>query len=183
MIWGLEAKAIILGVVGLAFAGLLYAVHHYKQSAAVWEEKYNGFLAETKALGNVAAAQAKQKEAEQKLAVNTLETQHATDVSTINSNWALELNRVRATAPSRTGGSTVPKPAIAAAVCRDDADNTRLSLALENARLGIRSAVAQYRIGIIGLLTEADGRHATLREAVGILLSERGLFVPKEQVQ
>ena len=171
MFAGLEAKAIILGIVVLAFLGLLAAVHHYKGKYELEHAQFEAFVAKTEALGEQAKTH--------KIEIDTANTalkehenaDHAAQLTTIKTSWAadrVERDRLRNQLASARS-SPVSSVAIGSNLSCDKAASDAISGAVQGYISGARQALAEcraaaseFRDSVAGLLEQADSNTAAL---------------------
>jgi hypothetical protein len=118
--FGLEAKAIVLGLVGLAFLALLALVHHYRSEYQVEHAQFESYK-------QLIEARGKQAEAE-KLLQEQKDAQRIASAVSSRDDALGRLRIAQANARSRTVSSNPTAPTGSSQVCfRSDAYNAAFS--------------------------------------------------------
>ena len=133
--FGLEAKAIVLGIVGLAFLALIAAVHHYRSEYQVEHAQFEGFKAQTAALGELAKQHAKEIAEKDAKLKEQADAENARTVTDLRSTIARMRNAVNA----GRGGLSAPAPSPQSPdrTCLDPAKFSTALRVLDEGFLGI----------------------------------------------
>lgn len=124
-------------------------------------KKYNAFVAEVQAAGELQKEKNKKDEEANATFVETKEREHAAEIRSLTTAWNNELNRLR----GKSRGGTLSEPVRTdTRICADPADNERLSVALFQYEQGIGNAVREYQTGVGQLLANADKDAAAIRK-------------------